>query len=83
MLETQMLETPMLEKMRADIAAALKMDPSEIGDDDHLPDLGLDSLRLMTLVVGWEKAGLHADFSIFAEHATLGEWWREIAARQA
>lgn len=73
-----------LEQMRADIAQVIGVNTAEVGDDDHLPDLGLDSLRLMRLVVQWEQeAGLQADFSVFAEYATLGEWWREVAAIQA
>lgn len=72
-----------LEQMRADIARIIHVDPEEIGDDDSLPDLGLDSLRLMKLAMGWEEAGLQVDFSVFAEHATLGEWWAEITAMGA
>ena len=30
-----------------------------------------------------DSAGLQADFGLFAEHATLGEWWRAIEAQQA
>ncbi len=67
-----------LERMRADIAELVDLDPAEIGDEDHLPDLGLDSLRLMRLVLTWEQVGLKADFGLFAEYATLGEWWREV-----
>ena len=70
-----------LEQMRADIARMIHLDPDEIADDDSLPDLGLDSLRLMRLAVIWEEAGLRADFSMFAESTTLGEWWAEIEAR--
>lgn len=72
-----------LEQMRRDLAEVMEMDPAEIGDDDHLPDLGLDSLRLMRLVMGWEQAGLKADFGVFAEYATLGEWWREVSGIQS
>ncbi|MDO5622759.1 MAG: phosphopantetheine-binding protein [Paracoccus sp. (in: a-proteobacteria)] len=71
-----------LERMRADVARAVHMDPAEIADDDHLPDLGLDSLRLMRLVLEWEEAGLTADFGVFAEYATLGEWWQQIAPQE-
>jgi bifunctional isochorismate lyase/aryl carrier protein len=71
------------ERMRADIAKAIGIDASEIGDDDHLPDLGLDSVRMMQVILGWEEAGLAADFSVFAEYATLGEWWREVETIQA
>ncbi len=67
-----------LEQMRKDVAELVDLDPAEIGDGDMLPDLGLDSLRLMRLVLGWEQAGLKADFGLFAEYSTLGEWWREV-----
>lgn len=67
-----------LEQMRKDVAELIDLDPSEVGDDDMLPDLGLDSLRLMRLVMVWEEAGLKADFELVTEYATLGEWWREV-----
>ncbi|MFC3628003.1 phosphopantetheine-binding protein [Paracoccus angustae] len=72
-----------LDRMRADVASAIRMDPSDIRDDDHLGDLGLDSLRLMRLVLAWEEAGLRADFSLFAEYETLGDWWTHIVAPAA
>lgn len=71
------------DRMRADIAKMLHMDAEDVGDEDNLPDLGLDSLRLMKLVLGWEEAGLKADFGLFAEHATLGEWWQVIETQAA
>lgn len=72
-----------LERMRKDIADVLYVDPSEIGDDDNLPDLGLDSMRLMTLILGWEQAGLTADFGMLAEYESLGGWWTVISQHQA
>lgn len=72
-----------LESMRADIARIIELDPSEVGDADNLPDLGLDSMRLMDLISLWEDQGLRADFSIFAEHASLGEWWQAVQHLQA
>ncbi|WP_235031364.1 phosphopantetheine-binding protein, partial [Geminicoccus flavidas] len=36
--------------MRREIAALLHDDPEEIGTDDSLIDLGLDSMRAMALV---------------------------------
>lgn len=66
-----------LEQMRKDVAELIDLDPSEVGDNDMLLDLGLDSLRLMRLVMAWEEAGLKADFELVTEYATLGEWWRE------
>lgn len=67
-----------LDQMRADIAGLVHMDAAEIADDDNLTDLGLDSMRLMNLVLKWEQAGLKADFGTFAEFYTLGEWWDQV-----
>jgi aryl carrier-like protein len=63
------------EQMRADLARALRMDPEEIGDNDDLSDLGLDSLRAMGLVMRWTEAGLQLDFGQLAERLTLDAWW--------
>ena len=55
-----------LDTMRADIARILHEDPSEIGDDDSLIDLGLDSIRAMALVTRWRDAGAAIEFSELA-----------------
>lgn len=67
-----------LDRMRRDVAAILYMTPEEIGPDDDLMDLGLDSLRLMTLTLGWQEAGLAADFAVFAQGRTLNDWWTAL-----
>lgn len=72
-----------LERMRADIAALLHEEPSAIGDDDNLMDLGLDSMRAMNLVLQWGEAGVSLDFAELAEHVTLAGWWKVAQARQA
>jgi len=73
------------ERMRADIAALIYEDPEEIGGEDNLIDLGLDSMRAMTLLVRWNETGLGLDFSEFAERLTLDAWWavvrRHLAGR--
>ena len=69
------------EGMRADIARLLHEDPSEIGDDDSLIDLGLDSMRAMNLVVKWEEAGVPLDFTDLAEAMTLAGLWAALGAR--
>ena len=43
------MTTLTLEQMRADLAKILLEDPADIHDDDNLIDLGLDSMRAMTL----------------------------------
>lgn len=35
---------------------------------------GLDSIRLMSLVETWRKAGIDADFTDLAEEPTIAAW---------
>jgi aryl carrier-like protein len=71
------------ERMRADLAQLLHMPPAELGEEDDLIDLGLDSMRLMTMVTRWADAGLRLDFAELAEKPTLGAWWALAASRLA
>ena len=68
-----------LDSLRADIAGILHLPPEEVGDEDNLMDLGLDSLRVMTLVLKWEQEGARPDFSTLAEEMTLAGWWRVLS----
>lgn len=72
-----------LEKMRADIAEMIGEEPETIGVDDNLMDLGLDSMRLMNLILLWQEAGVDLEFGEFAEHFTLGAWWEAVQKRQS
>jgi bifunctional isochorismate lyase/aryl carrier protein len=69
------------EKMRTDIASMLHEDPEEIGGEDSLMDLGLDSMRAMNLVLLWSESVANLEFSEFAERPTLDGWW-ELVARK-
>lgn len=79
---TEPREPLTMEQMRADIAAMLHEDPSEIGENDSLLDLGLDSMRAMNLVLKWSEGGLALEFSEFAEDPTLRGWWTLVERRQ-
>jgi len=70
------------ESLRADIAAIIHADPEEIGGEDDLIDLGLDSLRAMNLLVRWSETGLQLDFGEFAERLTLDAWWAIVDCQQ-
>lgn len=72
-----------LETMRADIAQVIEAEPEEVGDDDNLMDLGLDSMRMMGLVVKWGQTGIRLEFFDLAEYRTLKEWWQVIQRLQA
>lgn len=70
-----------MERMREDIAAVIGEQPEAIGPDDSLLDLGLDSMRLMTLMLEWEEAGASPDFGEFAERFTLAGLWEAVQRR--
>jgi len=71
-----------LERMRADVLAALDDPPATLGDDDDLLDLGLDSIRLMALVGRWREDGLSIAMEDLIEaDPTLAGWW--AAAQRA
>ena len=78
------MSTPLtLEKMRADIAQAVDLEPSDLGDHDNIYDLGLDSMRLMSLVLAWSEAGCALDYGVLSEDLTLAAWWAEAQRIQS
>lgn len=81
---TKTTEPLTLDRMRRDIAAMLHEDDlSEIGDDDNLMLLGLDSMSAMTLITRWQEAGVTVDFMDMAGATTLAGWWHIVQAAQA
>ena len=75
-------ETLTLERMRADVARVLDCQAADIGDDDNLIDLDLDSMRMLGLVLAWGNTGLPLEFSQLAEHTTLRAWWAVVQRLQ-
>ncbi len=69
-----MTTADLLARMRADLATLLEIPQDEIGDDDFLPDLGLDSMRLMDLVQRWQDEGWNVNFGVLAERPQLSHW---------
>lgn len=63
------------DELRARLAAALNMPADKIRDDSDLPDLGLDSLAMMTLLTEWDAAGHDFDMARFAEERSFAGWW--------
>lgn len=79
-----MSEALTLERMHADVARMLREDPADIGLDDNLMDWGLDSMRLLNLVLDWNTTtGLQLDMSEIGAETTLNGWWRLVQQRQA
>jgi aryl carrier-like protein len=64
-----------LERLRADIAAAIEVPADAIGDTDNLLDAGLDSMRAMNLALQWGDEGVPLDFTDIAEAPTVAGLW--------
>lgn len=63
------------EKIVADVADVLYLDPAEIDYELNLQDQGMDSVRLMELMERWRTAGVERiDFITLAEDSRLGHW---------
>lgn len=71
-----------LERLRADVADVLGEDPADIPDEENLADLGLDSVRLMSLVERWRTDhGLTVSFVELAEKPGILAWWDLLRER--
>lgn len=70
-----------LDRLRGDVSEILEQPLSEIPEDESFLDLGLDSIRLMTLVERWRGAGIDVSFMELAERPTLAEWWELLSPR--
>lgn len=62
------------EEIRADIAELLHLLPEEVTDTDNLFELGLDSIRLTTLLERWRDGGAEIGFVDLAEQPTMAHW---------
>ncbi|MEU9356700.1 phosphopantetheine-binding protein [Streptomyces sp. NPDC047973] len=70
-----MNESLSYERILGDVAEILGCDTSEIGPEDNLYDLGLDSVRLMTLIERWRSAGAHQlELPDLAERPEIAYW---------
>lgn len=64
-----------------DLAQVLDVPAADLRDEVNVLDMGLDSVRLMTLIERWRAAGARrADIVILAADPTLGSWVRELTA---
>ena len=77
------MSTFTLEQMRADVARVLREDPQAIGLDDNLMDWGLDSMRLLNLILAWNEAGLQLDLTEIGAETSLNGWWKLVEQRHA
>ncbi|AFA73392.1 putative isochorismatase [Gordonia polyisoprenivorans VH2] len=72
------------DRIIGDIAEILDVPATEITDDTNVLDIGLDSVRLMSLIERWRAAGaVRADLVSLAADPVVGSWVRELSMEQA
>ncbi|MEC5385432.1 isochorismatase family protein [Uliginosibacterium sp. H3] len=64
-----------IDALHAEVAAILEMPKSDLNTDDNLLYAGLDSIRLMSLLERWKRAGSSINFVQLAEQPTIAQWW--------
>ena len=64
-----------LTQLTAQVAALIEIPVGDLQVDDNLIFAGLDSIRLMSLVTRWKRAGSRLDFVDLAQKTTLNQWW--------
>ncbi|MFL9926089.1 isochorismatase family protein [Herbaspirillum lusitanum] len=69
-----------LQALRSQVAALLQIPASDLHADENLLDAGLDSIRLMSLIEQWHRAGRTLGFAELAEQPTLEHWWRLLSS---
>ncbi|WP_189020762.1 isochorismatase family protein [Paenibacillus marchantiophytorum] len=71
-----------IETVREQVAKLLYEAPESLKDEDDLiNEKGLDSIRIMSLVESWRRAGAEITFVELAEQPTLAKWWQLLASR--
>lgn len=67
------------EGVREQAAELLDIPASELSDTDDLMMMGLDSIRLMSLVEEWRQVGVDVNFMEIVKKRTLSDWWSLIS----
>ncbi|GHD88932.1 non-ribosomal peptide synthetase [Streptomyces naganishii] len=62
------------EEIRETVAVRLELPAGEIGLDEDLVTLGLDSLGMMDLAASWQEAGVEVTFGDLVEEPTVRAW---------
>ncbi len=67
------------DRIVADLSEVLGVPADQLTDEVNVLDLGLDSVRLMSLIERWRAAGAQrADVVVLAGDPVLGSWVREL-----
>ncbi|EUA87671.1 phosphopantetheine attachment site family protein [Mycobacterium ulcerans str. Harvey] len=70
------------DEIRAAIAAQLDCPAADVADDDDLIQLGLNSIRMMSMAGRWRKRGADITFAQLAATATVQSWHELLNADQ-
>jgi aryl carrier-like protein len=71
-----------LDRLRSDVAEVLAEEPGSFADDDNLIDLGLDSIRLMSLATRWREEGFEAGYLDLAQTPTVTAWFHLLEGKR-
>lgn len=66
------------EQVLADLAETLGEDAEEIDENTDLVSLGLDSIRMMHLMVLWRRYGVEVTLQELSANPTLSVWWKAL-----
>ncbi|MEI2455364.1 MULTISPECIES: isochorismatase family protein [Lysobacter] len=72
-----------LVQLRSELAQIVELPLDEVGADDNPFEIGLDSIRLMSLLERWSAGGERIGLVELAERASVADWWRLIDSRRA
>ncbi|QLL05815.1 non-ribosomal peptide synthetase [Mycobacterium vicinigordonae] len=67
------------DEIKATIAAQLGCAAEEVADHDDLIQLGLNSIRMMSMAGGWRKRGADVTFAQLAASPTVDSWYGLLA----
>lgn len=68
------------DEIRARVGDILGMPPEEIDDDINLIEMGLDSIRIMTIAGEWQQSGHELNFADLAAEPTIDAWAAMLAS---
>lgn len=67
-----------VDRVNSDIADILFVDVAELSASTNLADIGLESVRLHTLVDIWRAVGAEVTFRDLGNDLTLGRWYEVL-----
>ncbi|MEU4657817.1 phosphopantetheine-binding protein [Streptomyces sp. NPDC023723] len=66
------------EQVLGDLAETLEEDVEGLDENTDLVSLGLDSIRMMHLMVLWHRYGVEVTLQDLSANPTLGGWWEAL-----